>query len=82
MSNITPYQASKVVNEWLKNDGIEKVLPPQMFYNYTAARIAKGKTPLIPCFQDEATGKVTLTTEGLEAWYETYSKKAKALAAL
>jgi hypothetical protein len=43
----TPYSASKVVNKWLENDGVDKQLPPQMFYNYTVARVRKGKKPFI-----------------------------------
>jgi len=31
---LTPYQVAKIVNGLLEGLGIEKVLPPQMFYTY------------------------------------------------
>jgi hypothetical protein len=66
---VSPYQAAKVVNGWLAADGVEKVLPPQMFYNYTTARIKKGKTPMIPVTE----GKIS--TEDLRGWYVKYLAK-------
>lgn len=33
-TTITAYEASKRVNATLKEAGVQKVLPPQMFYNY------------------------------------------------
>jgi len=70
MTSYTPYAASKMINDQLAADGFEKILPPQMFYNYTTARIRAGKTPMIAC--DEA-GKIS--AEGLAAWYEKYVAK-------
>jgi hypothetical protein len=67
---VTPYAAAKFVNAKLAEAGIEKVLPPQMFYNYTTARIRAGKAPLIPC---DADGRIT--PDGLAAWYTKYSAK-------
>jgi len=69
-TSFTPYSASKQVNTQLLEDGFEKVLPPQMFYNYTTARIRAGKSPMIPC--DEA-GRIT--PDGLAAWYTKYVEK-------
>jgi hypothetical protein len=70
MSNYTAYKAAKVVNEWLASEGRDKVLPAQMFYNYTKARIAKGKAPLIECDND---GRIA--EENLVTWYEKYTTK-------
>lgn len=33
---MTPYKACKLINAELKRLGIDKVLPPQMFYTYRA----------------------------------------------
>jgi len=75
---LTPYQAAKLVNQWLVRDELDKVIPPQMMYNYTAARINKGKAPLIPATKDE-NNKVWISNEDLATWYATYSKKVAAL---
>jgi hypothetical protein len=66
----SPYAACKQVNAALLEDGITKILPPQMFYNYTTARIRAGKTPMIPC---DVQGRIT--AEGLADWYSKYSAK-------
>ena len=71
----TPYKASVVVNEWLVRDERDKVLPPQMFYNYTKGRINKGKAPLI---EVDADGKIT--EETLKKWYVKYTTKQDRLA--
>jgi len=82
-TDVTPYQAAKLVNEWLAGDGIEKVIPPQMMYNYTAARLNKGKAPLITgAKRDLDTGKVTVKVEDLKSWYTGYAAKARALQGL
>lgn len=70
MNSMTAYAASKIVNAALAENGIEKVLPAQMFYNYTSARIRAGKAPLIAC--DEA-GRIT--NEGLATWMTKYFAK-------
>ena len=67
---MTPYAASKLINAQLLEEGFEKVLPPQMFYNYTTAQIRKGKKPMIECAKD---GRITAS--GLAAWYEKYTAK-------
>jgi hypothetical protein len=66
---MTPYKASKIVNALLQEAGVSKSLPPQMFYNYTTARINAGKEPLIAC-DDEG-----ITEAGLSAWYDKYLAK-------
>lgn len=68
--SMTPYAACKIVNKALEEAGIDKQLPPQMFYNYTSAQLRKGKKPLITCDSD---GKITET--GLAAWLEKYITK-------
>lgn len=82
MSSISAYTAAKAVNAVLvekeiletspksKNFGNIKVLPPQMFYNYTTARINDGKEPLIECDEN---GKIVV--ESLEAWLVKYLVK-------
>ena len=67
---MTPYACAKVVNEKLKEAGIKKQLPPQMFYSYTTGRLRKGLRPLIEC--DEK-GRVSI--EDLDAWFEKYLAK-------
>lgn len=70
MTSMTPYAASKIVNATLLEAGVEKVLPPQMFYNYTTARVNKGKVSLI-----ELDGNNKITEEGLATWLEKYVAK-------
>lgn len=65
----TPYTASKFVNELLADLGVDKVLPPQMFYNYTTARIRAGKVPFIPLTD----GKIA--AEDLASWVTKYLAK-------
>jgi hypothetical protein len=69
----TPYGASVVANKVLKDRGIEKVLPPQMFYNYTTGRARKGKNTLIPTV--EVNGQLRITEAGLTEWLEKYVAK-------
>jgi hypothetical protein len=73
MTNLTPYAAAKLVNAALIEAGIEKVLPPQMFYNYTTARVNKGKTPLIPT--TEVDGKIFIADTDLAVWLQKYVAK-------
>jgi hypothetical protein len=70
MSSMTPYAASKIVNAALAEAGVDKVLPAQMFYNYTSARTRKGKAALIAVDEN---GKIT--EAGLAAWLEKYLAK-------
>lgn len=69
-ASMTPYAAAKVANAALAAAGVDKVLPPQMFYNYTSARIRKGKAPFIPV---DAEGRITV--EGLQGWLAKYLVK-------
>ena len=70
---VTPYAAAKEVNEALAAAGVDKVIPPQMMYNYTTARINKGKAPLIDA--EVVDGKVFVKTEALAAWIVKYIAK-------
>jgi hypothetical protein len=72
----TPYGASVVANKVLKDRGIEKVLPPQMFYNYTTGRARKGKNTLIPTVEVE--GQLRITEAGLTEWLEKYIARKQA----
>lgn len=67
---MTPYAASKIVNTALKEAGVEKTLPPQMFYNYTSARVRAGKAPFI-----EVNKEGEITEEGLKKWMVKYLAK-------
>lgn len=68
--SMTPYAAAKVVNALLAEAGVDKVLPPQMFYNYTTARIRQDKAPFIPVDENNK-----ITEDGLKAWAEKYLAK-------
>ena len=76
VTEFTPYGAAKLANtvlaEMFQEAGVEfKALPPQMFYNYTTARVNKGQKPLIP--MNGAAGKIVLSD--LQAWIEKYAAK-------
>ena len=60
----TPYTACKVVNEALKKMGVDKVLPPQMFYTYAD----KGM------LNNEA-GTRRVTGKQLQDWFDKYASK-------
>lgn len=73
VTSVTPYKAAQIVNALLLADGIEKVLPPQMFYNYTTARVRANKNSFIALDED---GKIVLTS--LNEWYTKYTTKLMA----
>jgi len=67
MSNtMTPYAAAKLVNEQLKDMGIERVLPPQMLYTY----VNKGYITATV-----VEGKKRVTHEDLATWFAKYVTK-------
>ncbi len=63
MSELTMYAAAKKVNGWLKEDGVQKTLPPQMFYGYAG----KG---YIDSYESPQTGKICTTETALRTWYD------------
>lgn len=65
----TPYGAAKFVNQVLAEAGLPSI-PPQMMYNYTTARLNKGKAPLIKC---DASGAIM--PEDLLEWLAKYLEK-------
>lgn len=72
---VTPYGASKIVNEVLRNHNLPSI-PPQMVYNYTTSRIRQGKNPFIPTTMKD--GQVLIKVEDLHTWIEKYvAKKTK-----
>ena len=80
--NMTPYKAARFVNAALTKAGLEKQLPPQMFYNYTTGRINKGKAPLIEVEAVETTNargeRITqhqIKAEALNTWLAGYLAK-------
>ena len=62
-TTLSPYRCAKIVNALLKDMGVEKVLPPQMFYTY----VKKGYITSQP--------DGTVTLEDLQTWFEKYSAK-------
>jgi len=44
---LTEYGAHKIVNAKLKENGIDKSIPPQMMYNYMSQKVKQNKKPLI-----------------------------------
>jgi len=68
--SFTPYAAAKIVNNALVENEIDKVIPTQMMYNYTTARIRQGKAPFIECDKE---GRIT--EEGLQKWLVKYLTK-------
>ena len=67
---LTAYGAAKIVNQALKDRGVEKRIPPQMMYNYTHARVAEGKQPYIMYTK---TGGVDV--HDLQRWLTAYLDK-------
>jgi len=65
---LSPYQCAKVVNAQLKDLGIEKVLPPQMFYTYTSPT----KNYIASVTVD---GKRKVSRDVLAAWFVSYVNK-------
>jgi hypothetical protein len=59
---MTPYAATKIVNAALEAAGVEKVLPPQMLYNYAK----KGYI---------STTEGRISSEDLERWIAKYLEK-------
>jgi hypothetical protein len=70
-----PSQATKLVNGWLKADGVDYTLAQPMLYNYTKARIKAGQKPLIEC---DAEGHIYL--DALVAWYSHYPRNPNRVA--
>jgi hypothetical protein len=68
-TTVTPYEAARVVNGWLKERGVTKELPQQMFYNYTQAKVNRGEKPMIPSNVDED-NKVHIEREALKDWFD------------
>jgi hypothetical protein len=72
---VSVYGAAKVVNPILRELGVnQKDLPPQMFYNYTTARIRTGHNPAMETVQLE-NGDYRITREGLDAWLVKYIER-------
>lgn len=74
ITTTTPYNAAKAVNAVLEARGIVnpktgeiKVVPSQMFYNYTTSRIREGKQPLIAC---DSEGRILVSA--LQEWVKAY----------
>lgn len=74
MSNtalLSPYQAAKLVNEQLTELGIDKVLPPQMFYTYTKKGYIKSV---------EVDDKRKIDPQDLADWFTNYVEKVNRIA--
>lgn len=68
---VTPWQAAKIVNARLTEEGF-KVVPPQMLYNYTTARLNAGKVPFIAYTRESG-----IDLESLQVWLDKYVAKKK-----
>lgn len=73
---VSPYKAHQLINDRLVKEGIidpktskQKVIPPQMMYNYTMGRIRKNQVPLIP-----VTSKGRILIVDLNKWMDKYIK--------
>lgn len=66
-NSYSPYQCAKVINDELASKGVEKVLPPQMFYTYT-------KKKYIKSYLDE-NNKVRVAHSDLVEWFVKYCTK-------
>ena len=82
MSNLTAFATARLVNEGLKEAGLDVSIPPQMVYNYTTGRIAKGKAPLIEVVtiatQDDegnVTEQVRIDEKVAKRWAREYVTK-------
>jgi hypothetical protein len=62
----SPYQCAKVINEEFVKMGVDKVLPPQMFYTYT-------KKNMIPSYLEN--NKKFVKHSDLVEWFVKYCKK-------
>lgn len=62
---MSPYKAAKLVNKWLVDEGINKILPPQMFYTYVGKGYIKSTNRLV----DES---------DLRDWYQGYLARYQA----
>lgn len=60
-TTLSPYHAAGVVNTWLKDLGVDKKLPPQMFYNYTKKAYIKSQL---------VEGKVKIERDDLRDWFD------------
>lgn len=76
-NNLTPYAAAKIANAVIEAAGFKRI-PPQMVYNYTSARFAQGKAPLIAATQDE-NGKVWIEESDIRSWVAKYVAKKRAV---
>lgn len=68
--SMTAYAAAKIVNAALTEAGVDKQIPPQMMYNYTTARLRKGKASFIAVDKE---GRIT--EAGLTEWLTKYLAK-------
>jgi|SRR5262245_8578240 len=73
MSIMTPYAAHNIVNARLRDEGLDKVIPPQMMYQY--AKKGYVDTVLVG-------GKKRITSEDLQKWLDGYVAKLQGKAAV
>jgi hypothetical protein len=59
---MSPYKAAKLVNKWLVDDEINKILPPQMFYTYVSKGYIKSTNRLVE-------------ESDLSEWYQGYKTR-------
>jgi hypothetical protein len=66
---LTPYGAANLVNVVLEEVGLP-TLPPQMFYNYTTARLRAGRKPAIAYTPESG-----IDRDDLQRWLSAYLVK-------
>jgi hypothetical protein len=76
-TTVTPYAAANIVNAALEEAELDVRIPPQMMYNYTSARLRKGKNPFIKTTLVD--NKPQVDVEDLARWTEAYVAKKLAL---
>ncbi len=68
----TPYKLAQVVQGILVDAGVQKILPPQMFYQYTALK--NGKQRIATVDGNAGKGRVVARDVAIE-WTEKYLQK-------
>lgn len=63
----SPYQCAKVINDEFAKKGIDKTLPPQMFYTYTNKQYIKS--------HKDTNNKVRVLHSDLVEWFVKYCTK-------
>lgn len=66
---ITPFFAARVVNAKLEAEGIDKVVTPQMMYNYAKKHVIESN------YDNRGDGKVYFVGEAFAKWLKKYVER-------